>query len=442
MPNAILNIGRYGDYPDDLPNGGPAGLDRFFAGLPGDQHLILYAHGGLDSRAVGTHTHGRLVQSFLPQVQGGALLSIVWETGFFEELGNVLAGPGARTLAPYAERIAELSLTTAPVPGERTGRALLADAAAEPLRADPAVLALAGQMQDEPAPDVIVRRLKSQYRLERLRRGEEPSAARQNFGAAQFLANLGQNLAAQVAGEAELRTADPPDVARRVRLARVYDGLLRFLNVDDLLRTLWNSMKDRAAATFAEPPGHSNPLPGNALALHLQAWRNRHPYGRISLIGHSAGSILLSNLLARSRALPGLAYQNFVLLAPAITQTRFERQVMAQAQVARYALLGLDRIRERRDNTFIYPSSILYLLSEVIEGEPGTRLVGLQEQNGAGNPVSDFISQHGVTSWASDTPAPGALPNDATKHAGFFENFSGVQSSVAGLLNVERPETR
>jgi hypothetical protein len=109
--------------------------------------------------------------------------------------------------------------------------------------------------------------------------------------------------------------------------------------------------------------------------------------------------------------------------------------VMGQAQVARYALLGLDRIRERRDHTFIYPSSVLYLLSEVVDGEPGTRLVGLQEQNGRGNPVTDFMNQNGVIGWASDTPAPGALPNDATKHAGFFENFADVQASVAQVLN-------
>ncbi|GMA16529.1 alpha/beta hydrolase [Deinococcus metallilatus] len=140
-------------------------------------------------------------------------------------------------------------------------------------------------------------------------------------------------------------------------------------------RTLWQQMKDRMAALVR--PG--------AVGTALLGFLDGLPPLRVALVGHSLGGILLDHLERAAATLTPLRdrVEGVVYLAPANTLA-FARQT-PRLPHARYALMGLTDAEERTEVGQIspliaglYPRTVLYLISNALEDQRGTPLLGMQ----------------------------------------------------------------
>ncbi len=141
-------------------------------------------------------------------------------------------------------------------------------------------------------------------------------------------------------------------------------------------RPIWSEMKENAELGFGN--GRGGDLMITALQKLVDTWGDKL---QIHLIGHSAGSILLGHLLSATarRGLPQEHLASVHLYAPACT-VQFANQHYA-AQPALMKRLHLDMLSdrvERNDNVVaIYRKSLLYMVSNALEVDLRTPLLGM-----------------------------------------------------------------
>lgn len=186
-------------------------------------------------------------------------------------------------------------------------------------------------------------------------------------------------------------------------------------------RTLWEGMKDRMAALLG---------PGAVGTGLLEFLNGRSPH--VSLLGHSLGGILLDHLARRAVALSPLRERvaRAVYLTPANTLD-FARQTPRLPR-AEYALMGLTDAEERNEVgqidpllSGLYPRTVLYLVSNALEDERGTPILGMQRFL----PGDPFHRRFRTVTWV---PTP-QLPQFT--HHGFLET-PAVRAWVRERLGV------
>ena len=103
--------------------------------------------------------------------------------------------------------------------------------------------------------------------------------------------------------------------------------------------------------------------------------------GRIVLVGHSAGAVFIDNLLEATRKarqegrLPAdFAYEGVLFLAPACTFADFARVLPRDGEpplFRQFRMFTMDDDHERTDRlvSVVYPRSLLYFVSGVVERE-------------------------------------------------------------------------
>ena len=141
-------------------------------------------------------------------------------------------------------------------------------------------------------------------------------------------------------------------------------------------RPIWSEMKENAELGFAS--GRGGDLMINALKKLVDTWGDQL---QIHLIGHSAGSILLGHFLSACarRGLSAQRLRSVQLYAPACTVQFANQHYAAQPDVMKRLHLDLlsDRV-ERNDNVVsIYRKSLLYLVSNALEVDLRTPLLGM-----------------------------------------------------------------
>jgi pimeloyl-ACP methyl ester carboxylesterase len=191
-------------------------------------------------------------------------------------------------------------------------------------------------------------------------------------------------------------------------LARVLTGVLRRYHkgrdhglyatvVEELLRGLkvggsalnewgkalqWNRMKQDCEDAFAgDPELHA----GTALLARLRDELNGgRDLNRITLVGHSTGGVYICAWIEAAATLLAPEVQfDIVLLAPAVSYARFDAMLSRHAQRIRtFRMFAMSDALERDDQVwgsddnlaggqdwrrFIYPSSLLYLVSGILE---------------------------------------------------------------------------
>ena len=165
----------------------------------------------------------------------------------------------------------------------------------------------------------------------------------------------------------------------------------------------WNRMKQDALDAFS---GDADMHAGSALLARLKsAIDDGLKLERISLIGHSTGAIYIAHWLdAAHRVLPHGLKLDVIFLAPAITYDLFDRTVAAHSErIGNFRMFCMQDALERDDQVwgdetdspeagdlrrFIYPSSLLYLVSGILEShvdeegvlldEPDMPLLGME----------------------------------------------------------------
>ncbi len=146
-------------------------------------------------------------------------------------------------------------------------------------------------------------------------------------------------------------------------------------------RPLWREMKNDAERCFADLKEGSGGDAWRATELVVDAAlaRKVHPV-QLHLVGHSAGAILLGEMLARARleAHPLMGSVSTIsLLAPACTRSFFG-ETLADVRPDRTVVYNLTDSSENDDSVAsLYRKSLLYLVSNAFEEERATPLLGM-----------------------------------------------------------------
>jgi hypothetical protein len=147
-----------------------------------------------------------------------------------------------------------------------------------------------------------------------------------------------------------------------------------------IAKPLWSEMKENAELAFA--PRHGGELLLEAIQALAGTWGNRF---ELHLVGHSAGSIVLGHLLKAAAARPAVkeALDSVHLLAPACTVAFAARHYAADEEVMRRLHLEVLSDKEERDDNVasVYHKSLLYLVSNALETDLRTPILGLHAVN-------------------------------------------------------------
>jgi hypothetical protein len=206
---------------------------------------------------------------------------------------------------------------------------------------------------------------------------------------------------------------------------------------------IWRQMKKDTADAFNQPSG--------AGEIVLQTWekliRSGKKSPRITLVGHSTGAVYIDNWIRRSVAVsPSLRY-DVVFLAPACGCEHFSDVIgVAAAQISNYRTFGMQDALEQQDRlvSIIYPRSLLYFVSGVLEGNADAPLVGMHryvantdvfdsEAFPAVQTVRDYLAggkQRSV--WSISKNGPGA--NSASVSHGDFDDDEATLDSLSSIL--------
>jgi hypothetical protein len=152
-----------------------------------------------------------------------------------------------------------------------------------------------------------------------------------------------------------------------------------------LARPIWSEMKENAELAYGSGRG------GDLLVTALQKLRDTWGDAlEIHVIGHSAGSIILGHLLTAMAARRAAALvKSAHLYAPACTVQFANRHYAPNVDVMRNLYIDLlsDRVERNDSVAAIYRKSLLYFVSNALEVDLRTPILGMQnvfDENYAG----------------------------------------------------------
>lgn len=232
------------------------------------------------------------------------------------------------------------------------------------------------------------------------------------------------------------------------------------------LRWIWDEMKENARV--AGHPGDQSgagPAGGTLLVQLLADYVAEHGADAVEvhLVGHSAGSIVLAELLERL-AERQLAVSTLALLAPAIRVDAFGRDVLPHIgegkTVARFVTFAMTDQRELDDvcgqgNIAIYQKSLLYLVSRALErrrqGDEAARdafevpILGMQRffdrsiDGDAGETLRAALERVGGRAVFAPASLPVDERSDSSSHGGFDDDRLTMTSVIMQMLRVADP---
>ncbi len=197
---------------------------------------------------------------------------------------------------------------------------------------------------------------------------------------------------------------------------------------------VWAEMKAGARKAFGAS-GHGL----DALSLVLTAMRAAEPVRRLRLhfVGHSAGSILLGEMLKNADRLGDAlqAIDSVSLMAPACTVELFDQAYLPRlgdgpGRIRRLTVYNLNDKRERNDQVaVVYRKSLLYLVSNALEGRRATPLLGM-ENFSRYLPAGPRLAIHYAGADEKKT--------DSDSHSG-FDNDAATMNDILGTILGAKP---
>lgn len=243
--------------------------------------------------------------------------------------------------------------------------------------------------------------------------------------------------------------------------ATAVEEVFREFYLADLFKTLeWDGMKKGAQDMWRSNAGLTglNQHAGTFLLEQLIELKKQRPELTIDLVAHSAGAIVVCELFAalRDRYPGALPIRNIIFLAPASTSVLFYTNVLCgDPQFDDFYMFTMPDELERIDavlrpvNTalqFVYPSSLLYIVSGILEEELDLPLLGMVRFNTGIPPfesqklrkVRDFLMTVGKQRLTLSTGGEGAAPantlfSQATSH-GAFSSDAATMRSIQWIL--------
>jgi hypothetical protein len=142
---------------------------------------------------------------------------------------------------------------------------------------------------------------------------------------------------------------------------------------------IWAMMKQDTADSFAPDPVEFG---GTAVLTELAAAMRGGGYPKITLVGHSTGAVYISHWLQAADALlPHELQFDVVLLAPASTGALMAETLNQHGHRIRgFRMFSMTDEHERSDRLVpvLYPRSLLYFVSGVVETTADTPVAGMQ----------------------------------------------------------------
>ncbi len=416
----VLKAGTF-----DLVNGaGPDGLKREFTSLAAAPlpTVTIYFHGGLVDLASGEAQAGLLNQPFLTAQSSPVFL--IWETGIKEVLENSLPsifsedifqrilrrvtqfvkGKLDKTLEPAGMKaVTPLPLTredeiqTAISTAQMTGGVMFPGTPIDQLPADESLTPVeSAQIQQEIENDVQLQIQAQQIANTR----QEPAAATAKGAAVRGArttlmdpdvldditpAAPGQKGLLSMASLAIHIVKVVTHIIERFAKHRdhgtyltIIEEVLREFYVGNAGKFIWDGIKKEVDEAFDVTQA------GGAAALvdRINALWTGGVKPRITLVGHSAGAIYVARLLKELDAkLPPDFTVDVVFIAPACTFAVFSSALnQAKNRIAHLRIFGMGDPLEMKNAIAgpIYPASLLYFVSGVLEDESDTPILGMQ----------------------------------------------------------------
>jgi hypothetical protein len=415
----VLRKGRF----DEDYGGGPSGLDRFFEKLreTKQRHVVIHFHGGLIKRHEGEEAAKALAPKYAST--GAIPLFVIWETGWNEVLAQKLPAIFGepifdrirrrvtqfvraklqKELGQPGEKGTDLPLSDQSQIEEELekvsqGRELFADLEISRLPKGTSLtsdeeLQIQGEInRDEHLQDRLKEIASAQSESGTAHpRGTETTVSVESLmepavikelcsaqpGAKGGVISTGlfaKHIVVIVASIIS-RFADRRDHGRYLT---IIEEILREFYVGNAGGYLWEGMKETVEGAFAFDANCG----GSALITHLRSLFDDPTPTTLTLIGHSAGSIWICQLLEEfERSLPSQAKVNVIFIAPACTFERCAKAFrIAGSRIAELRIFGMGDALERRDAIAgpLYPASLLYFVSGVLEKERDAPLLGME----------------------------------------------------------------
>ncbi len=417
----VLRSGRF-----DSENGaGAPGLARAFSHIATTKPsgLVIYLHGGLVSRETGEAAASTLNPLFVGS--GASPLFLIWETGVTEVIDqNVTEIFNEEIFKRIVRRVTQFvkgkldkstatgfaiakSVVDLPLPREDLIKTELDKAAqGDQMFADVA-------LDQFPSDDKLSPDEEQQIRAEIESDGALELLAQQIANSRQILSEVA---ARDITARGSIKSLMSPEVlddiapveegskgllsmamlAKHVvvvvgaviwRFAKRRDHGIYLTIVEEISREfyarnagkfLWDGIKNEVDEAF----GIENDCGGTALVKALtELWTNGVK-PQVTLVGHSAGAIYVSRLLKELNAkLPADFKVNVIFIAPACTFPIFAEALDAAGhRVAGLRIFGMADRLELEDAIAgrLYPASLLYFVSGVLENERDMPLLGMQ----------------------------------------------------------------
>jgi len=458
---------------------GPAQVDALFAGLAqaNPDKVVLHFHGGLVNEERGIDIAKKLTDKYV--AAGAHPVTFVWETGLGETLWDNL---GEIHSTKLFKRILKFVLKRAAKRlnmdvGRGAGKALTDDEAERLIDGTlqisiDAENAARGSMpiKTEEEADDLCNELRDEMMVE-------------IEAIDGFKAELA--LAADMEGAGELvpdlRDKTAPPGARGARLAKVamavakvavavikryikktdhglhattVEELLRAIYVADIGGFVWGSMQRKARLMWRSNEGRSGDerYAGayfvEGLVRHLE---HINPNLQIDLIGHSAGSIVLGRLLETvAERHPNLRFRNIMLMAPAISHKVFRDTYLSNLRLfSGFRMFTMSDANEREDALVdrvrrLYPSSLLYFISGLLEDSVDEPLLGMQRylsnlapyDGPAFDEVRMFLAGDGRAVYSKTSAGAAEGRRSGAVDHGFFDDDELTVESLLAIIRA------
>ena len=416
---------------DSTSRGEFASLFQTFAASPARDNLVVYFHGGLVGEGQGMATAERLLPVF--QAAGSYPVFFVWESGLMDmthNLGEIAREPIFKLLLRKVSQFAvgkiiqtegtrgpqlELPLESE-VDGElarlERGEMPFSDVDWTAVLADEVLQSTEQeQFESEFKRDTAIE-TEAQLIANSFRTSEDVKADLESRGTTvrgSSLTLMSPAIVEEVKQEIKQQAgADANEKARGlftagfllkhavsllkrvvVRFAKrrahgvyatIVEELLREFYVANVGELIWTHIKKDTADAFQPNPAIFG---GTAFLEETKTmWQSGHK-PRITLIGHSTGAVYICNLLkqAQQQRLPADVKFDVIFLAPACTCSLFAEALgEAGGRIDHFRMFTMSDENEKANRLLpvVYPHSLLYFVSGVVEKDADHPIVGMQ----------------------------------------------------------------
>jgi hypothetical protein len=219
----------------------------------------------------------------------------------------------------------------------------------------------------------------------------------------------------------------------------IVEEILREFYLSNIGTVIWRLMKQDTEDAFKNDPQLYG---GTAFLDGIKAHWLMGGHPRIVLVGHSTGAVYICHFLkyAQERLPPDIKF-DVIFLAPACTFNLFSNTLLTSAgRMNGIRIFGMQDKLEQADRLVpvLYPHSLLYFVSGILESETDMPIMGMQRFysevapfDAANYPdierVRTFIQKPECKVWSEELSGPGRM-SLSTRHTDFDEEANTINS--------------